>query len=162
MTFALMARYNQWANIRLLEDLASMDENILQSPTGANHASIMGILNHLLLADEAWLHRFTGKGRSPESLDAIRHDLMSEFTTARQTLDKRIVGFVVGLGKVDDAFILDYTNTRGDQKSGNMNELLAHFFNHQTHHRGQIHSLAAHQGAEMRDLDLLYFPGASF
>ena len=161
MMFILMARYNQWANLRLMEDLASMDEHALRSPTGANYGSIIGILNHLLLGDTLWLHRFTGKGRPPESLDGILHDRLPDFTMARQALDEHIVDFATGLGTVDDACILSYTNTRGEKKSGRMGVLLAHFFNHQTHHRGQIHALAANQGARMRDIDLLYSPDAS-
>ena len=162
MIFVLMAGYNQWANIRLLEDLASIDENVLRSPTGANYGSIIGILNHLLLSDEVWLNRFTGKGGSTESIDIILHDRLPGFTMARQTLDDRIVAFSAGLENIDDAFTLDYINTRGEPKAGKMKVLLTHFFNHQTHHRGQIHSLAANQGADMRDIDLLYFPNASF
>ena len=113
MIFELLARYNQWANKRLTEDLTVMDEQALRSPTDANFGSIIGILNHLLLADAVWLNRFTGKGEPPDAIDIILYGTLSEFALARQAMDEQIIAFAAALDPVNNDTILDYANMRG-------------------------------------------------
>ena len=51
-----------------------------------------------------------------------------------------------------------YSNTRGDQMSHTRGPVLAHVFNHATHHRGQISpAIAKERGGEYPVMDLLYF-----
>lgn len=157
MNFDLMARYNQWANMHMIEDLSSMESSVLGSPTNANYGSIMGILNHLMLTDELWLYRFSGFGSPPKSIDKILFNDLSRFKTARKRLDAGIISSIARLGHINATDMLNYTDTEGAAKSGSLIVFVSHFFNHQTHHRGQVQAVSAEKGLKIRDLDLFYF-----
>lgn len=155
--FETLALYNRWANNRLIEDIKVLSATDLFFDAGCNFKSIMGILNHLLLADQAWLSRFTGQGPAPTSLDALPCPDFSALIQARRLEDERILTFaraVAGQG-LDETF--HYRDMKGRPSSGPFALLLLHFFNHQTHHRGQVHVLAGRFGLTPRDIDLVYF-----
>jgi uncharacterized damage-inducible protein DinB len=156
--FAMMAAYNRWAN-RLVYaaagDLAPAD---LVRPTGAFFGSLLNTLNHVLVADRIWLKRFTGEGDAPKQLDAILYDDLAELTAAREDEDQRIVSWIGSLDAEKLAGRFTYT-TATDMRtvSQRLAPALAHFFNHQTHHRGQAHMILTSLGAPSLALDLIYF-----
>ena len=69
--FAMMATYNRWANQRIYEAAATLDDAQYRENRGAFFGSIENTLNHILVADRVWLSRFTGEGPKPRSLDEI-------------------------------------------------------------------------------------------
>ncbi|MFM9701185.1 DinB family protein, partial [Streptomyces europaeiscabiei] len=75
---------------------------------GAFFKSMHGTLNHLLTADQVWMHRFTGQGPSPERLDMIHHDGLAELRRAREAEDKRIVDYIDGLSDAQLAGTIRY------------------------------------------------------
>lgn len=69
--FMMFAAYNQWANGRIYDAAAELDDEEFNRHTGAFFGSMMGTLNHLLTTDRIWMKRFTGEGDAPTTLDAI-------------------------------------------------------------------------------------------
>lgn len=71
--FRMFAAYNQWANGRIYDAAADLDEEEFDRNVGVFFGSMMGTLNHLLAADRIWMKRFTGEGDAPARLDTILH-----------------------------------------------------------------------------------------
>jgi len=155
--FSVLARYNQWAGVRLSEDLAALPPMELTRSLPVDFGSILGILNHLVLADMLWLSRFTGQGPTPGRIDDAPCPDLPSINGARRALDARIMDYVRSLPPDASDAVLQYRDTKGSPHSGRLGPLLMHFFNHQTHHRGQVHALASMAGCAPRNLDLLYF-----
>ncbi len=156
--YAALARYNAWANRRLYDAAAELSDEEYRADRGAFFKSMHGTLNHLLTADWVWMHRFTGQGPSPERLDMIQHEQLAELRRTREAEDKRIVGYVDGLTDSQLAGTIRYRRVSTPEVFEQaLAPALAHFFNHQTHHRGQAHSILCSFGQRGLVLDLLYY-----
>lgn len=156
--YAAFARYNAWANRRLYDAAAQLSDADYRADRGAFFKSMHGTLNHLLTADRVWMHRFTGEGPSPTRLDAINHDTLHELRAARAAEDRRIVAYVDGLTEQELAGTIRYRRvSTPDEFVQPLAPALAHFFNHQTHHRGQAHTILCSFGQRDLVLDLLFF-----
>ena len=154
--FQMMARYNRWANERLYEAAAQIPDALYRKDIGLFFRSLHGTLNHLMTTDRIWMHRLDGKGASPTRLDAIQYEDFAELREARKAEDARIIDFVEALASGDLDAVRDYKTTKGAPQQDPLRTLLAHLFNHQTHHRGQAHSgLSILTGAEPPSIDLL-------
>jgi uncharacterized damage-inducible protein DinB len=154
--FSLMARYNRWANARLYAAAADLPEGALAQALGLYFGSLLGTLNHLLVADRIWMHRLERSGEHPSRLDAIVEAQLAALRAAREAEDERIVHYVGGLGAADLAQPWDYSTLAGVPQRQPVRDILAHLFNHQTHHRGQAHAALSLLGvAEPPPLDLL-------
>jgi uncharacterized damage-inducible protein DinB len=156
--FEQFAAYNCWANARLYHAALALSDADYRRNVGAFFRSMHGTLNHLLVADRIWLKRLTGQGDHPDRLDAIIHDDQRALALARTDEDDRIIRYVASL---DDAMLdslLEYKTTSGTPFKQKRCDILAHLFNHQTHHRGQAHTiLSICIGREPPPLDLLLF-----
>jgi len=154
--FEQRAAHNRWANARLYEAVLSLSDADYRRDVGAFFKSMHGTLNHLLLTDRLWLKRLTGEGEHPNQLNAIIHEDRRALTLARADEDDRIIRYVASL---DDAMLdglLKYANTSGKEFEKKRCDILAHLFNHQTHHRGQAHTiLSICTGKEPPQLDIL-------
>jgi uncharacterized damage-inducible protein DinB len=156
--FAMMASYNQWANATVYEACEALDEEALNRPTGAFFGSMLGTLNHVLVADRVWMKRFTGVGEAPARLDTILHPRLPDLRDARHEEDRRIIEWVGSLDARQLAGRFTYlTVTDMRTVSQRLAPALAHFFNHQTHHRGQAHAILTMLGGPSLALDLIYF-----
>jgi uncharacterized damage-inducible protein DinB len=152
--FDQLAAYNRWANRRMYDDAASLPDEVRKRTAGLFFGSLHGTLNHLLVADYIWMRRFTGDGPVPERLSQILHDDFVELRAAREREDERIFEFVTGLETYDR--VLSYQNSTGKTYQQELGPALTHFFNHQTHHRGQVHAGLTIAGIrEPASLDLL-------
>ena len=154
--FTQLARYNRWANARLYEAAMALDEGTYRRDVGAFFKSMHGTLNHLLLTDRIWLKRLTGEGEHPDRLNAILYADRRALCLARAEEDDRIVRVI---DSVDDAALegpLAYANSSGKRFEQTRRDILMHLFNHQTHHRGQAHTiLSICTGREPPPLDLM-------
>jgi len=154
--FTQRAVHNRWANARLYEAALSLSEADYRRDVGAFFKSMHGTLNHLLLTDRLWLKRLTGEGEHPNQLNAILHEDRRALALARADEDDRIVAYIASL---DDSMIeglQKYATTSGKEFEQKRSDILAHLFNHQTHHRGQAHTiLSISTGKEPPQLDLL-------
>ena len=154
--FVTMAKYNAWANARLFRMAGALQDELYRKEVGAYFKSLHGTLNHLLAADRIWMRRLTGAGDHPERLNAILFDNLPSLHTARVEEDRRIIGFVQGLAEPAFEEVLDYRTLNGTPQRQRRREILAHLFNHETHHRGQAHAILTVLGVTEPDpLDLL-------
>ncbi|TMJ28098.1 MAG: damage-inducible protein DinB [Alphaproteobacteria bacterium] len=156
--YQAFARYNAWANRRLYAAAAELSDAEYRADRGAFFKSMHGTLNHLLTADQVWMHRFTGQGPSPERLDMIQHEPLADLRRAREAEDKRIVDYVDRLSGPELAGTIRYRRVSTPEEFEQaLSPALAHFFNHQTHHRGQAHSILCGFGRRGLVLDLLAY-----
>jgi uncharacterized damage-inducible protein DinB len=154
--FVTMAHYNSWANARVYRAAAALPEELYRKDTGAFFKSLQGTLNHLLTADRIWMWRLTGSGDYQTRLDAIVYADLPSLSAARRAEDKRILDFVEGLSEPEFEEFWDYKTLSGAPQRQRRREILAHVFNHQTHHRGQVHAILTSLGvAEPEPLDLV-------
>ena len=165
--FRLLARYNTWMNGRLYDAAATLPAEALAENRGAFFGSILGTLEHLVVADTLWLKRFAAHPSAvealapvvalpaPTALDQIQFGALTPLRARRDLLDGAIEGFVGGLGETDLDLPLAYRNSKGVASTRHFGLLLTHFFNHQTHHRGQATTLLSQAGVDVGVTDLL-------
>ena len=156
--FAMMAGYNAWCNERVYDVAALLPDADYRADRGAFFKSVHGTLNHLLAADRIWMKRFTGEGEAPNRLDAILFESLPELRAARQEEDERIVAYLGSRSEADLAGTIRYrTIVNPTEIEQPLTPALMHFFNHQTHHRGQVHCLLTGLGLDAPSLDLILF-----
>jgi len=156
--FRMLAAYNAWANRRLYDAADGLDEADYRADLGAAFRSVHGTLNHLLVGDILWLARFRGQPNPPLRLDQILHEDRARLRAAREALDAEIAGFISALGDADIASTITYSMiTRPETVTEPIAPALIHFFNHQTHHRGQVHALLTRLTGGAPALDLIYY-----
>jgi len=156
--FEMLAGYNAWANDRLYDAAARLPEAAYRADQGAFFGSMHGTLNHLLVGDRVWMQRFTGAGEAPRQLDAILFEDFAALRQARRSEDRRIIDYIRSLGEGDLAGTLRYRTIRSPEEiEQELGAVLMHFFNHQTHHRGQAHCILTRITGEAPSLDLLIY-----
>jgi uncharacterized damage-inducible protein DinB len=156
--FRRFARYNRWANDRLYAACATLSTEDYRAQRPAFFGSIHNTLNHILVADRIWLGRFEAKPSGIKRLDEILYDDLTALQQARETEDARILAFTDGLSDTAIARSLAYRNMAGEEKATPLGWALAHFFNHQTHHRGQVHGMLSGTPVAPPSLDLILLP----
>jgi len=155
--FHRLARYNAWANRRLYDTCGELTVSDYAAQRPSFFGSIHATLNHILVADRIWLSRFEGRPNEIESLDQILYDDLATLRSAREVEDARILGCVGGLDEDALAAPLRYRTMAGTPQETPLGWTLAHVFNHQTHHRGQVHGMLSGTPVAPPSLDLIYF-----
>lgn len=160
--FITMARYNRWMNKNIYDCCAALDDNALRLDRGAFFKSIYGTLNHILLGDRLWLGRFMNRPYEiAAGLDTELYSDFGELRVQREETDAEILTFVYGLNDERINSDLHYTTfVNPHPRNTPMSHALMHFFNHQTHHRGQITTMLFQAGVDPGVTDLLYLPDA--
>ena len=154
----MFAAYNGWANRRLYTAVAGLPEADYKADRGVFFRSLEGTLNHLLVTDRIWMRRFSGEGPTYDRLGLILHDRLDDLRAAREVEDERIRGWIEGRSEADLAATFTYTPiTVPRPVTQPLAPALFHFFNHQTHHRGQAHAVLTGLGRDAPALDLIYF-----
>lgn len=149
-----MAAYNAAANRRLYAACALLTDTARRCDRGAFFGSIHGTLNHLMVGDLIWMARLEGGEAPSTGLDAELYAGFDALEQARVALDRRIEDFFAALDADALGREIDYVNNQGRRFVDPFSLLLPHFFNHQTHHRGQVHALLSQAGVEAPVLDL--------
>ena len=140
--YLMFAGYNAWCNERLYAAAAKLSDADYRADRGAFFKSLHGTLNHLLVGDRIWMQRFTGKGELPASHDAILFEDFAALRAARRAEDASIIRYVESLSADDLGRKIRYrTFSNPADIEQVLSPALDHFFNHQTHHRGQAHGL---------------------
>jgi uncharacterized damage-inducible protein DinB len=135
---------------------AALPDEKYRRDAGAYFRSLHHARNHLPVTDRIWMRRLSRQGNHPDKLDAILFDDMQSLRGARQAEDARLVSFVQGLGDADFEKPCAYRTLSGAPQRQPLAQILAHLFNHQTHHRGQAHAILTQLGvAEPEPLELL-------
>jgi uncharacterized damage-inducible protein DinB len=155
--FQRMAAYNRWANARLYEAVGKLTPEEFAAPRSGFFPSLLKTLNHILVGDTVWMGRLDGTGSSITSLDQILHTELGALKQARGAMDARIIAYVESLEPERLEEDLVYRTVAGDPMATQVAQVLAHFFNHQTHHRGQAHAMLSSTEVAPPVLDLIYF-----
>lgn len=134
-----MAAYNAEMNRRLYDAASRLTDAARREQRGAFWESIHGTLNHLLWGDRVWMARFDGWERPPQPIRESA-GLIDDFATllaAREVDDARLQDWA---GRVTDAWLAEdqtwLSGSAGREMRRPRALLVAHLFNHQTHHRG--------------------------
>lgn len=156
--YRMFAKYNRWANGLLYQAADTLTDAQYREDKGAFFGSLHRTLNHILAADRIWMKRFTGTGEAPTSLDAVLFTDLDTLSSARAAEDDRIIAWFADLTEADLTSHFTYTPiTNPTPVTQRLAPMLAHFFNHQTHHRGQCHMTLTAFGQPSLVLDMAYF-----
>ena len=152
--FRMLGRYNRLANERLYGACARLRDPERTRDRGAFFGSIHGTLNHILVGDRIWMTRFEGGAAPSTDLDAILHEDFEELREARVTEDACIEAYTRSLTAESLEGTIAYVNNEGREFRDPFVVLLTHFFNHQTHHRGQVTAMLTQTGVDYPVLDM--------
>ena len=170
--YRLLARYNCWMNQRLYDACETLSDEERQRDRGAFFGSIHRTLGHLIVADQVWLRRFVQCGADhgttfsslgPDVLDmpeAFTLDmvLFNDWPGLRAKRTQLDAAIEVWAAELPDGFAqlnMRYSNTKGVQREHPVWQAMTHFFNHQTHHRGQATTLLIQAGVDLGVTDLI-------
>lgn len=165
--FQLMAGYNTRMNTQIYNAASELSTEVLSKDMGAFFGSVLGTLNHILVGDLIWLSRFAlhserytalqavGDFPSPLSLSHLMYSDFDVLRQARVSLDETIERWCLEIKEADFCLDMVYKNTKGIESQRNFGELVAHLFNHQTHHRGQVSVLLSQEGHDIGVTDFL-------
>ena len=152
--FATLARYNRLANERLYEACGALDDSEYRQQRAGSFGSIHALLNHVLLGDGIWMARFEGGGQSTPPLNTVLADSFADLRQLRITQDRRIEEFFANVTEAFWTSSFPYRNNKGRDYIEQAPIAVSHFFNHQTHHRGQLHVMLAQTTVTPPSLDL--------
>ena len=150
----MLARYNRIANDRLYEKCAELSLEEYKRERSGSFGSIQGLLNHILVGDRIWMSRFSGGGRMTPPLHSILFETFAELRTARAEQDALIEAFFARAGEDFYRSLIPYRNNLGKDYLETASVAVLHFFNHQTHHRGQVHIMLSQADVRPPSLDL--------
>ncbi len=164
--FQLFANYNQNLNQAMIQAMKQLDTDSLLKNQHAFFGSILGTMNHLMVGDLIWLDRFNqffnfkslqilANFPKPTALDTLLFDNLTAYAAARTELDNIIIALVEEVTESQLQQPMIYHNTKGQTFNREFGLLLSHFFNHQTHHRGQTTTLLSQQGVDIGMTDFL-------
>lgn len=170
----LLAAYNVWMNKKVYAASSRLSPDELRQDRKAFFGSIIGTLNHLAVGDTIWLKRFRAhlpKSASLESLDPlpapqqltqILFDDLQRLAQYRENLDNVISAWIETITEEDLGSVMRFKNLKGVENHRSFAAILLHFFNHQTHHRGQVIDLLFQAGIDVGVTDLVaLIPDAS-
>lgn len=162
----MMAAYNKWQNTSLYTAAEALDDEARLLDRGSFFKSIHGTLSHLLWGDRMWMSRFAGTPRptQPDFDGSVQEGgSWPELSAARIAMDAEIVGWADGLTDERLAGELSwFSGALQADVSKPMWFCVTHFFNHQTHHRGQVHAMLTAAGTKPEDTDLFLMPESYF
>ncbi len=165
-----MAKYNHWQNGELLAVLRQLSDEQLHRDIGLFFHSVMATINHILWVDQLWLSRIAGrpeilahKPQNGVNIYQMSTEIcqnLAEYSQMRIKMDETIM---VWANQVDNAYLhgnFNYTTTEGQAKTNPVAMAVCQLFNHQTHHRGQVHGALHQFGVKPYTTDIPYMPQA--
>jgi len=167
-----LARYNTWFGQHLYDACEQLSDQERKRDRGAFFGSIHNTLNHLLWGDRLWLARFAAHDAAtadafgnglldlpPGAVHAtVLYDDWAELRRQRALLDAAIESWLAAMPDDFPSRTMRYSNTKGVQREHPAWMALTHFFNHQTHHRGQVTALLMQAGVDPGMTDLIAMP----
>lgn len=157
-----MARYNRWQNLSIYAAADMLTDAQRRAQCGIFFGSIHATLNHLLWADEMWLHRLAGRPAPAASGIAGSTTQRSDWEGLRRDragFDEVIASWADGLEQAwFDGELTWYSGVAGREITRPRALIVVHLFNHQTHHRGQVHAALTGFGAKPEATDLPFMP----
>jgi uncharacterized damage-inducible protein DinB len=166
--YRALARYNQLMNRKLYQAAGKLGDDERKRDRGAFFGSIHATLNHLLLADRVWMLRFTGdaaryasRGEDGEPIQvrALAQELYADFARLAEERERTDADIVTWAHTLTAEWLeqpLAYQSLAGAPQSPHVAWwAIGHFFNHQTHHRGQVTTLLTQAGVDTGSTDLI-------
>lgn len=153
--FRAMARNNAWSNHRLLQACARLSEADYRAPRTSFFPSIALTLNHILVVDWYYLDALEGGGRALEiyALPDEPCATLADLTEEQRAADRRLIAFCDRLDEDGLGRIAVLVRPGGARYPERVQDVLAHLFVHQIHHRGQVHAMLAGTPAAPPQLD---------
>lgn len=157
-----MARYNAWQNNQIKAAFQKLDDAALKKDRKAFFGSLLKTANHLVWGDMLWMSRFDGGVKpdpavAPGGLEMF--DTREDWEIARFQTDARILQWAEGVKAVDLSGALTwYSGLSQKELSEPKGLCVMHMFNHQTHHRGQIHAMLTAAGLDAPVSDIPWMP----
>jgi uncharacterized damage-inducible protein DinB len=157
----LMARYNAWQNQNLMDTASGLDQAARQAERGAFFGSIEKTFSHILWGDGVWLSRF--EGREPpanyRSDSTALIESWESFREERAAFDRQILDWAHRVSpEWFEGDLTWYSGQSGRTACRPKKMVAVQLFNHQTHHRGQIHAMLTAAGARPDATDLQAMP----
>lgn len=149
--FQALARYNRGVNETILALIEPLGEEPIRQKSKAYFPTLFDTLFHLLSADLYWLSRF--QEFLPESRALLSHPLVQvdlrelrkrydpdyrKLFQDRRDTDETLVQLIEEIEEPRFHSTVKYKTFKGEIGEGILWKILLHWFNHQTHHRGQI------------------------
>lgn len=166
--YRLLASYNQWFNDKLYRACEQLSDEERKRPRGAFFGSIHNTLNHLVLTDQVWLRRMRQPGVRftalsdavldlPEAyrLDDVPYAQWSALAAKRAQMDAAIVAWIAEMPESFPGSTMRYVNSKGVAREHAAWKAITHWFNHQTHHRGQVTTLLMQAGVDVGVTDMV-------
>jgi uncharacterized damage-inducible protein DinB len=139
-----MARNNAWANHRLYAACALLDDGELKADRTGFFGSIHRTLNHILIVDWYYLDALERGGRGPALYACAEpYQRFADLAAAQSTSDRRLVGYSEALTDAILESTVELVREGGARHPERVHSVLAHVFQHQIHHRGQVHAMLA-------------------
>ena len=152
-----MAAYNAVMNTRVYAAASRLSDTERRRDRGAFWRSIHDTLSHLLWADRVWMSRLAGWPKPAETL-AQSGDLFADFSemaAARRQCDHDLTAWAEALDPTWlEGTLSWHSGAAGRDIQAPRALLVMHLFNHQTHHRGQVHAMLTAAGERVGDTDL--------
>lgn len=157
--YTTMANYNRWMNQNLYAICTEIPDAKRKEDLGAFFKSIHGTLNHNLVGDLVWMGRFTSQAFVTK-LDRELYANFDELKQKRDEIDQDILDWAQHLSPewLDAPFTYTSISNPVETNTRPVWLLVTHFFNHQTHHRGQLTTLLNQLGYDPGVTDLPYMP----
>lgn len=167
--YRLLAKYNKWMNEKIYASASHLPDEERKRNYNAFFGSIHNTLNHLILTDKIWLSRFAAQGVNfpslkpeileiPGGFNSLNQVLFEDFDQLRKhrfEMDNAIENWVLEMPDDFPGQIMNYVNSKGIKREHPIWQPLTHFFNHQTHHRGQVTTLLFQAGVDPGLTDLI-------
>ena len=149
-----MARNNAWSNYRLHRACDTLPDTELAAPRTSFFPSLFATLNHILAVDAYYIDALTGGGRGPAAFrDFVPLTTMTALAAAQAASDRTLVQFCDGLSEAALAGVVRTDRGNDGVIDERCADLLAHLFQHQIHHRGQVHAMLSGTTAKPPQLD---------
>jgi uncharacterized damage-inducible protein DinB len=162
-----MAYQNAWANHRLAKAWCQLSQEELAAPRVSFFPSLSATLNHILTCDwfyvDALERELRGDDPHPDCYVFFKAD--EPFTHANDLkreqaqVDRRLIAYCEQMRDADLGKIV--TIARDTPQYDNRLRLLSHLFEHQIHHRGQVHAMLSDTSVMPPQLDEFFCAGES-
>jgi uncharacterized damage-inducible protein DinB len=162
--FRLLFEYNAWANERVLERAALLDESpYFETVPGLSFGSLHATLVHILVGEIVWLARWRGE-KPPEAIrdarqaDRLARDEIPTFERLQEMWSdhrESLAAYFASLTDPATEAALSYEDQYGNPWSQPVWQLMTHLLNHGTQFRAEAAVRLTQLGQSPGDLDLI-------
>jgi Uncharacterized protein conserved in bacteria len=154
----IQARANRLSNHRLHQAMLGLTREQFHAPRTSFFPSLALTLNHILEVDLFYvgvLYREPGLRSIFDTF--VPADDVAALAARQAACDERLIAFCAALDAAGCAADVEIPRSDHIQRD-RVGHLLAHMFNHQTHHRGQAHAMLAGSAIAPPQLDEFMLP----